>query len=209
MTSKRVLVFGGSFNPIHNGHISLCEYVLRAEICDEVWLMVSPLNPLKIDKRDLADEKVRLEMARLALNGKKDIIVRDDEIETYKDGEPIYTIDTLDKLRKTYGDEIQIQLLVGEDNLRLIRKWKSWKRIVGEYGLVVYPREDNSNEDAQYEAQNINDGNGITLLTGVKLWNVSSTQIRSWIAHKEIEKVKYAVPPKVFDYIRAKGLYGA
>lgn len=209
MTSKRILVFGGSFNPLHNGHLSLCEYVMRSKICDEVWLMVSPLNPLKKNERDLANERVRLEMARLALDGKKGVVVRDDEIMTYKDGEPTYTINTLDKLKKTYGDAIRFQLLIGEDNLRLIKKWKSWERIVREYGLVVYPREDISKGEAQNETQNTIDGFGITLLTGVKLWNVSSSQIRSWIAHNEMEKVKKVVPSKVFDYICANGLYGA
>ncbi len=216
LMKKEVLIFGGSFNPPHNGHVALCEHVLRCQMCDEVWLMVSPLNPLK-SRSDLIASDVRLAMAQKAFEGIEGVVVRDDEIRMQENGEPSYTINTLDWLRKEYGNTVRFRLLTGEDNLRILTKWKSWERLVTEYGLVVYPREESNKEGKGGVSELISNllnqriservvGEQITMLENVRLWNVSSTEIRRWIACGEWTQVKDAVPQGVYDYIRAKGL---
>ncbi len=87
----RTGIFGGSFNPIHKGHISLAQQLRKRAGLDEVWLMVSPQNPLK-QSADLLDDNLRMEMARLALEGVEGIVASDYEMHLPK---PSYTWNTL------------------------------------------------------------------------------------------------------------------
>ena len=96
----RIGIFGGSFNPIHNGHISLARQLREKARLDEVWLMVSPQNPLK-RQDDLLDDEQRMEMVRLALEGVEGIIASDYEMHLPK---PSYTWNTLQALKKDYPD---------------------------------------------------------------------------------------------------------
>ena len=110
-------IFGGSFNPIHNGHISLARQLKEKASLDEVWLMVSPQNPMK-QQADLLSDEVRLQMARLALEHETDIVASDYEIHLPK---PSYTWLTLQAL---------------------FDKWYHADDILQNYQLVVYPRRD-------------------------------------------------------------------
>ena len=96
----RTAVFGGSFNPVHYGHINLAKEILRQDLADEVWLMVSPRNPLK-QQADLLDEQTRLRLARLALAAVPGVFASDDEFSLPR---PSYTWKTLDALRSKYPD---------------------------------------------------------------------------------------------------------
>jgi len=131
----RTGIFGGSFNPIHNGHISLARQLRERAGLDEVWLMVSPQNPLK-QASDLLDDEKRMQMARLALENEPHIIASDYEMHLPK---PSYTWNTLQALSKDYPDR-EFVLLMGGDNWALFDRWYHAEDIKKNYRIVVYDR---------------------------------------------------------------------
>ena len=132
---KRTGIFGGSFNPIHNGHIALVRQLREAAGLDEVWLMVSPQNPLK-QQTDLLDDGLRLRMARQALAGDLHIRVSDYEFHLPR---PSYTWNTLQALGQDFPDR-EFVLLIGGDNWERFPHWYRADDIVHNYRLVIYPR---------------------------------------------------------------------
>ncbi|MBQ6377860.1 MAG: nicotinate (nicotinamide) nucleotide adenylyltransferase [Prevotella sp.] len=128
-------IFGGSFNPIHNGHISLARQLKEKAGLDEVWLMVSPQNPLK-HADDLLSDEARLEMARRALKNEDGIIASDYEMHLPK---PSYTWNTLQALSHDYPDR-EFVLMIGGDNWDLFDRWYRAEEIKKNYEIVVYTR---------------------------------------------------------------------
>ena len=153
---KKVAIFGGSFNPIHTGHIALAQAVQQQCGLDEVWLMVSPQNPLKRNDADLLDDSLRFEMAQKALEGVEGVKACDYEFHLPK---PSYTWNTLQHLTKDYPD-YTFTLLIGGDNWAHFQRWRHWKDILWHYDVIVYPRD-------EYQGT-----------ISVPLLNVSSTEIR-------------------------------
>ena len=133
---RRIGIFGGSFNPIHNGHIALARHLRQTAGLDEVWLMVSPLNPLKCQS-DLLDDEQRMRLAQTALEGIEGIEASDYEMHLPR---PSYTWHTLQALSKDYPDS-EFVLLIGGDNWAHFQRWYHWKDILRHYRVVVYPRE--------------------------------------------------------------------
>ena len=133
---KKVAIFGGSFNPIHTGHIALAQAVQQQCGLDEVWLMVSPQNPLKRNDADLLDDSLRFEMAQKALEGVEGVKACDYEFHLPK---PSYTWNTLQNLTKDYPD-YTFTLLIGGDNWAHFQRWRHWKDILRQYDIAVYPR---------------------------------------------------------------------
>ena len=132
----KIGLFGGSFNPIHNGHIALARQLKELAALDEVWLMVSPQNPLKQGSSDLLDDQLRYQMARIALHGEESIKASDYELHLPK---PSYTWNTLQHLREDFPACTFI-LLIGGDNWQLFPRWYHADDILHEYQVVVYPR---------------------------------------------------------------------
>ncbi len=153
---RTIGIFGGSFNPIHNGHIALAQAVLRQCGLDEVWLMVSPQNPLKRYDSDLLDDHLRFEMAQQALESVEGVKACDYEFRLPK---PSYTWNTLQHLSRDYPDD-RFCLLIGGDNWAHFQRWRHWKDILHKHDVIVYPR-------GQYIGT-----------IDVPLLNVSSTEIR-------------------------------
>ena len=118
MSKIRTAIFGGSFDPIHNGHIALARAVRDRGLADEVWFLITPLNPHKQGKQ-LTDENLRLQMAQLALAGEEALTASDFEFSLPR---PSYTINTLDALEKAYPGR-EFLLLMGADNWYKIDKW--------------------------------------------------------------------------------------
>ena len=133
--STKVGIFGGSFNPIHLGHTALAAYICEQGFVDEVWLMVSPQNPLKLDLT-LLDENDRLAMARLATAPYPMLRACDFEFTLPR---PSYTYHTLQALRKAYPDH-EFSLIIGEDNWQCFDRWYRGEDIARETSIIIYPR---------------------------------------------------------------------
>lgn len=166
----RTGIFGGSFNPIHNGHIALARQILRLASLDEIWFMVSPLNPFKRDATNLLADRDRFELARKALSGSDKMKASDYEFHLPK---PSYTWNTLQHLSSDYPDR-QFVLAIGADNWLAFDRWSHAEDILAHYPVVVYPRE-GSPVDASHLPSTV------TLLT-TGLYPVSSTEIRQKVS---------------------------
>ena len=125
-------LFFGSFNPIHNGHLKIAQYLLYKGYCQRIWFVVSPHNPLKSD-RSLLDEQKRLEIVKAAIRGDERMQACDVEFGLPK---PSYTYATLQLLKKKWPEE-EFALIIGEDNLRDFHKWRNAKEIVENYRILV------------------------------------------------------------------------
>ena len=132
----RTAIFGGSFNPIHRGHIALADFVVQGGWTDEVWLLVSPQNPLKA-AAGLLPEQLRLTLAQQATQKYEHIKVSDFEFHLPR---PSFTYKTLAALRESYPDR-SFQILIGADNWQCFDRWACHEELLREYELLVYPRQ--------------------------------------------------------------------
>lgn len=164
----RTGLFFGSFNPIHNGHLSIASFVNSRNFTDEVWFVVSPLNPLKNGDILLKGEQ-RLELVRKAVKDYKDIYACDIEFSLPK---PSYTYNTLNKLEERFPDR-EFYLIIGADNLEIFHKWKNHKDIIEKFRILVYPRT-GSESNPLFEHKNIT-------IVNAPFKNISSTEIRDKI----------------------------
>lgn len=185
-------LFFGSFNPIHTGHLIIANYMANYTGLDEVWLVVSPHNPLK-DKNSLSNMYDRLEMARLATENTENIQVSDIEFGI---PQPSYTIDTLAYLHEKYPKR-EFVLIMGADNLVSLKKWKNYEVLLKDYKIFVYPRP-NANVTEWLNHPSIT-------FTETPLMEISSTFIRKAI--KEKKSVQFLLPDKVLKFIDDKNMY--
>ena len=168
---KSVGIFGGSFNPIHTGHIALAKSLCEKAGLDEVWFMVSPMNPFKKAATDLLDDQLRLEMVKKALEGEPQLQACDYEFHLPK---PSYTWHTLQAISQDFSD-IRFTLLIGGDNCAAFDKWYHHDDILAHYPIVVYPRKGSDIGEVP---------EGVTIVE-TPLLNISSTEIRHHIAKGE------------------------
>lgn len=168
---KSVGIFGGSFNPIHTGHIALAKSLCEKAGLDEVWFMVSPMNPFKKAATDLLDDQLRLEMVKKALEGEPQLQACDYEFHLPK---PSYTWHTLQAISQDFSD-IRFTLLIGGDNWAAFDKWYHHDDILAHYPIVVYPRKGSDIGKVP---------EGVTIVE-TPLLNISSTEIRHHIAKGE------------------------
>ena len=162
----KIGIYGGSFNPIHFGHIGLAKWVLGNTDLDELWLMVSPNNPLK-DKSILADEHERLVAAKEAIKDIPGLVASDFEFALPR---PNYTANTLRALAQACPEH-EFTLIIGEDNLSIFDKWREYQYILDNYRVFVYPRHGNST----YTLPHAKD---LRVLTGAPYFDISSTELR-------------------------------
>ena len=189
---KTGLLFG-TFNPIHNGHLVIAEYFSEFTDLKEVWIIVSPHNPLKNEK-ELLDDKRRLKMARLALGNNEKIKVIDVEFSLSR---PSYTINTLSHLKSKFPEK-KFVLLIGEDNLQTFDKWKDYDKILKQYSVYTYPR-------PEAKRTKFHSHKKVRLFKDVPLMNISATFIRKAIAQNK--NVQYMVPNKAWHFIQKNNLY--
>ena len=142
MRKNKVGIFGGSFNPIHLGHTALAAAICDRGLVDEVWFMVSPQNPFKVDE-ELMDEERRLAMVRLAVVGDERLRASDFEFTLPR---PSYTSVTLRALTDAYPDT-EFSLIIGEDNWDAFDLWHEADYILTHHPIIVYPRADEVDED--------------------------------------------------------------
>ena len=128
-------VFGGSFNPIHIGHLALANYLCEFGGLDELWFLVSPQNPFK-QQTDLMDDCLRLELVRISTRRYPKFKASDFEFNLPK---PSYTVHTLEELQKAYPER-DFHLIIGSDNWNVFDKWREPERILSDFHVLVYPR---------------------------------------------------------------------
>lgn len=164
---KKVGIFGGSFNPIHVGHIALAKCLCEQAGLDEVWFMVSPMNPFKRSANDLLDDQLRLELVEKALETEDHLKACNYEFHLPK---PSYTWHTLQAMSRDYPD-INFTLLIGGDNWAAFGKWYHSEDILANFSIVVYPRKGSDIGEVP---------KGVTVVK-TPLLNISSTEIRRCI----------------------------
>lgn len=183
-------MLGGTFNPLHNGHLTIARSVLEQGLADEVWMLITPCNPWKTNQ-SLLDDRLRYDMVAEAVKGMEGIQASDYEFKLDK---PSYTANTLRHISADYPDR-EFILTIGADNWVKFDEWKDYKFIEANYKIIVYPRK--GCEVKELPA-------GVTLLNS-PLEDVSSTIIRNLI--RKGEPIDQLVPAPVARTIKELNLY--
>jgi nicotinate-nucleotide adenylyltransferase len=185
-------LFFGSFNPVHAGHLILANYMAEYTPLEEVWMVVSPHNPLK-DKASLLHQQKRLNLVDVAIEPYS--AIRSSNIE-FTLPLPSYTVNTLAHLKEKYPQHT-FSLIMGQDNLATLHKWKNYEVILQHHKIYVYPRHG-------VEAGPLDEHPAI-ILTEAPIIEISSTFLRQAI--KEGKEVRYFFPPGVWEELEASGYY--
>lgn len=188
---KTIGILGGSFNPVHIGHMMLASFLVEWGYVDAVWLTLSPLNPLKTGSNELIADIKRLAMLNIAIKGASKIDICDIELSLPT---PSFTIKTLDALSQAYPS-YKFKLVIGSDNWAVFDKWKDGEKILDNYGVIVYPR-------PGYPVDLHADGMEYVKAPTV---NISSTFIRKALAKGR--NMDYFLPQGVYKYILNHKLY--
>lgn len=184
-------IYGGSFNPIHDGHVYLAKALADSGLVDEMWLLVSPQNPFKVNA-NLLDDDERLHLARLAVADVPGVEVCDREFSLPR---PSYMYHTLKVLSKEHPDR-EFVLVIGADNWERFPDWYRSKDILSTYRVIVYPRPGSTLGEVPP---------GVTV-ADTPLLDISSTAIRRRIA-TDPDYDGEGLCPAVWEEIKAKGLY--
>lgn len=164
----RIGIYGGSFNPVHYGHLGLADYISKHTCMDEIWIMISPNNPIK-NACELADEQTRYEAVQKALEQLGNPKIKASNFE-FALPRPSYTANTLRELRKAYPQH-EFTLIIGEDNWAIFDRWREWEYILQNYPIIVYPRHGSQTC--------ITRGGQVEILRDAPYYDISSTEIRN------------------------------
>ena len=186
--NKRTAIYGGSFNPIHNGHIALAQHVVTAGYADEVWFMVSPRNPLKAGDT-LRPAAERLRWVEQALRPYPALKASDFEFALPV---PSYTWRTLDALAAAYPNR-HFVWLVGGDNWEAFARWARGEYIISRYGLLIYPRPGSHVDAASLPA-------GVSVVDNAPLFPYSATQVREALGAGH--DVSHMVPAELIEELQ-------
>ena len=187
-------LFFGSFNPIHMGHMIIANLVKETTTVSEVWFIVSPQNPFKMNK-NLLHEFDRIDMVRAAISDDFNFRVSDIEFSMPK---PSYTIDTLTLLQEKHPDKT-FHLIIGEDNLASFPKWKNADQILKNFKLIVYPRKGSQPSDLQNHKK-------VEMIDAPEV-DISATLIRK--LRRDGKSIKYLVPDEVATLITSKDFFSS
>ena len=186
-------ILGGSFNPVHIGHLMLASYMQQFGGFDEVWLTLSPLNPLKAGSDELIPDLMRLKMLEIATGTSKGLNVCDYELTMPK---PSYTINTLRYLEKRYPRHT-FKLIIGSDNWQIFDQWREAQRILDDYGVMVYLRPGYPVDDEH--------------VIGLEVVHAPMIDLSSTFIRRALSKglnMQYFLPEGVYKYILENRLYG-
>ena len=176
----RTALFGGTFNPLHNGHIAIAESVLEQGLADEVWMLITPCNPWKADQT-LMNDRLRYDMVAEAVKDISGVTALDYEFRLPK---PSYTANTLRHISTDYPDR-EFILTIGADNWVKFHDWREADFIMDNYRIITYPRQG-------YPITGVPEN---ATLLDCPLMDISSTQIRRMV--KKGEPIEKLVPPSV------------
>ena len=179
----RVGLFFGTFNPLHNAHIAICNKLLEKKLVDEVWLVPTPHSPDKNPEK-LIDISIRLDMINLVINKIRNIKVSEIELRMKK---PNFTYLTLKEFKKRFPHN-EFAVIMGEDNFLNFDTWKNYKFIKSNFQIISYPRSRRSTNDIFDD-----------------YFEISSSDVRDLVKRKS--DISELVPKVIENYIKRKALY--
>lgn len=188
----KVGLFFGSFNPIHIGHLVLANYFIEYTDLDQIWFVVTPHNPLK-PKSSLLNDYKRLELVQMAVEDFPKFKASKIEFDL---PQPNYTVHTLAHLKEKYPDHSFV-LIMGEDNLDGLEKWKNYEVLLDQYEIYVYPRPNISTQKHKDHPH--------VKMVDAPMVEISSTFIRESI--KDKKDIRFFLPEKVWKHIDDYNLY--
>lgn len=192
---KKVGLYFGTFNPIHIGHLVIANHMVEFSDLDEVWFVVTPQSPFKT-KKTLLDNHHRFEMVYEAT--KEYDRLKPSNIE-FNLPQPNYTINTLVHLGEKYPNGYEFSLIMGEDNLKGLHKWKNYEAILDLHNIYVYPRISEGAIEHQFQ-----DHEKIHRVNA-PIMEISSTFIRK--EHKNGKNIKPLLPLEVWKYMDEMNFY--
>lgn len=200
----KIGLYFGTYNPIHVGHLIIANYMADYTQLDQVWLIVTPQNPLK-KKNTLLEDYHRLAMVQIAVEDNEKLTASNIE---FKLPQPSYTTNTLAYLKEKYPKH-EFSLIMGEDNLRTLHKWKNYEEILANHSVYVYPRalteqERNELKDETKKENNLVQHKNI-IVCDAPVMKVSASFIRNSI--KEKKDVRYLLTEPVFKYVTEMNFY--
>lgn len=199
----RIGIFGGTFDPVHTGHLIIAEYAREMLKLDKIVFVPNGNPP---HKNSYFTEKIhRFEMLQIAVEDNKYFDVSDIEI---KKDVHCYTLDTLFELKKIFFEKIFF--IMGADSLISIKTWYKYTELLKICNFVVFPRiiNDeiwNNGKLTKWLSDNLEEEKSKFYFVDFPILEISSSEIRSNLLQKK--SVKYLVPSKVIEYIFEKGLY--
>jgi nicotinate-nucleotide adenylyltransferase len=198
----KIGLYFGTFNPIHVGHLIIANYFANETDLDEIWLVVSPHNPLK-DKATLLKDFHRLDMVKEAIEDNPRLKSSDIEFKLPK---PSYTATTLAYLKENYPND-EFSLIMGEDSLRSLKKWYNYEVILRNYKIFVYPRAVLMDELASNNPieKSLIEHPNVKIMQDVPIMKISASYIRHAI--KNGKDFRYLVTEPVFKYIEEMHFY--
>lgn len=203
MRNLKIGLYFGTFNPIHIGHLIIANHLAEFSDLDEIWFVVTPHNPHKV-KKSLLEDYHRLAMVEIALEPYQKL--KGSNIE-FKLPQPNYTVNTLAYLEEKYPKH-EFCLIMGEDNLKSLHKWKNYEVILERFPIYVYPRMAEGEVDSQFFTVN-DDGirkyHPHISLVSAPIMELSSTFIREAIKNKK--DIRPMLPEGVWKYLDNMNFY--
>lgn len=196
----KLAMFGGSFDPVHNDHVSLCQTMMDAFDLDNVVVFPAACSPFKEGTQ--TEDSHRLNMCKLAFENINGVEVSDFEITK---GGKSYTVETLNFLKEKYP-EAELYLITGADAFLTLSSWHKAKEIFSLAHILTVVRDNDSIEILKSKAEEYKIYDAKCTLVSTPVGSVSSTEIRDNLRNRE--DVSRFLPPGVFDYIKENGLYG-
>lgn len=194
LKNQKVGLFFGSFNPIHQGHLMLANYLVEFTDLRSIWFVISPQNPLK-SRANLLEDYHRYQLVQVAIEDNPNFYASTIEFDMPK---PSYTIDTLTYLKERYPEK-EFYLICGSDIVHQFHKWKNYQQIIEHYHIMVY------NRPGDYDNPYV--GHPSFQFIEAPQFDISSSFIRKSL--KEKKNMQYFLPKKVYEYILEMGFYGS
>jgi len=193
--NKKIGLYFGTFNPIHIGHLIIANHMVEFSNLDEVWFVITPQSPFKM-KKTLLENYHRYQLVEEATQDYPKL--KPSKIE-FDLPQPNYTVNTLAYLQEKYNAKHDFCLIMGEDNLKGLHKWKNHEVILENHTIYVYPR------ISEGEVAHRFVGNARIQQVDAPIMEISSTFIRA--QHKLGKNIKPLLPERVWKYMDEMNFY--
>ena len=207
---NNIAIFGGTFNPVHNGHIAISKLLISKQLVDEVWIMPSYVSPHK--KKDIMGTyDARIEMLKIAFSDEKAISISMFEKEYCIQNkiEKSYTSIIL-KGFKEQNKNFNFKFVLGFDSAKCIKKWYDSEYLIKNYEFIVFDRNDEFLKTILEKKEYLNNEIGFKYTyIEEKIPDISSTELKVLLndVNKNKDKILEYIPKKVYDYILNNNLY--